>query len=191
MRIPALFAALSLAAGPVLADPLGLNDYPKLFEAHADRVHKKASGNLGLLLDRQLAIVGEDYGYKYVYTGTDVSRTGGLGCYVDDLAHLTAFTHLCPTALEADQMMRLDDYTGQALTAYGAGTFPTADLARTTKEFDALVARLQPPLAAVLECETDRFYASIANEILREGMEPVFNHLIAQPRLPVSKPCNW
>jgi len=180
--------ALILAAQSVAADPLGLNNYTRLFEKNAMDLEVADNGDVMLKMPGQVALLRQDTGTSGNFTGVDFSKSGSVGCAATLYASIEAIATTCEAAFTADQVGMLDTYRSELLDYYADNTYPVASRAGVQVAYDAYVERLKPKAPEF--CESfggDR--QAFFNFMTSADMRPEFDALLSTPRLPVSNPC--
>lgn len=187
MRI-VLSAALVIASQAVNADPLGLNDYTRLFEKNSANLEFHDNGDLMLKMPGQVALLRQRLGASGSYTGVDFNKAGSVGCAATLYASIEAIASTCEGAFNADQVAMLDTYRSELLDYYADNTYPIASRQGVQVAYDAYVDRLKPKapeFCATFGGDRQVFF----NFMTSAEMRPEFDALLSTPRLPVSNPC--
>lgn len=187
MRI-VMSVALVLAAQTATADPLGLNNYTRLFEKNAPNLEVADNGDLMLKMPGQVALLRQAAGPSGNYTGVDFSKSGSVGCAATLYASIEAIATTCEGAFTAEQVDMLDTYRSELLDYYADNTYPVASREGVQVAYDAYVQRLKPKapeFCAAFGGDRQVFF----NYMTSAEMRPDFDALLSTPRLPVSNPC--
>ena len=180
-----LIALALVCAGPALADPLDLVDYPTIFAENADAVEVVSSARSVLQIGPMTLL--RDTNEPREYTGLDESGEGAVGCFVSILATIESALQACEVSLPADQADIQATYLQEALTFYGANAVPVADFATVKDRFDALVA--SQISGARPYCNNLDIVTNLADRIFTPDSRTEITGMMSLPRLPVSNPC--
>ena len=180
--------AVCLTAQSVCADPLGLNNYDRLFQKNARAIEIAENGDLVLKLPNNVALMRQQVGPTGRVTAVDFSKSGSVGCAATLYASIEAIATTCEGVFSADQVAMLNTYRGELLDYYAANTFPVASRDSVQMAYDAYVQRLkpnEPAFCATFGGERETFFGYMTSEQMRAD----FDALLSQPRLPVANPC--
>lgn len=180
--------AVILAGQSVSADPLGLNDYDRIFVKHQQNIEVADNGDLMLKLPGNVALLRQDTAPSGTITAVDLSKIGAVGCAATLYASIEAIATTCDGTFNAEQIAQLDTYRGELLDYYANNTYPASSRQGVQVAYDAYVERLKPEapeFCATFGGERQMFF----NFMTSEQMRPEFDALLSEPRLPVSNPC--
>lgn len=188
MRILTSAAVILLAAQTATADPLGLNDYDRIFVKNMQNIELAENGDLMLKLPGNVALLRQDTGVSRNITAVDFSKSGSVGCAATLYASIEAIAKTCEHTFDASQVAMLDTYRGELLDYYAKNTYPSASRQSVQVAYDAYVARLKPKspeFCAGFGGDREAFF----NYMTSDQMRADFDALLSEPRLPVSNPC--
>ncbi|AXS39983.1 hypothetical protein [Breoghania sp. L-A4] len=159
------------------ADPLGLVDYPALFERHADRVTVSSDGVETLVLPSGITVRHTNKGY----VGTD--PTDAIGCLTYFFVEIDAAARICPSLMSKEEARAFADQRSRLLGFYAKSAFPPAAANKASEAYEAAVAKVVQRGRSCSKLENVRMMVPGLLEKER------FDELFASPKLPVSNPC--
>ncbi|WP_375254169.1 hypothetical protein [Yoonia sp.] len=174
-----------LLAGPALADPLDLIDYPAIFAENAEAVEDISAARSALQMGDVILL--HDPNEPREFTGIDESGEAAVGCFVSILATIESTVQACEVSLPAEQEVIQRTYLEEVLSFYAANVVPSVDQATVQTRFDALVASQidgARPYCSNLDVMTD-----LADRLFSPDSRAEVTGMLSIPRLPVSNPC--
>ncbi|WP_321341748.1 hypothetical protein [Breoghania sp.] len=179
------FACASMALGltlnalPTQADPLGLNDYPALFDAYPDRIVLNANGSETLTLPDGVKVIR----MKGRYVGFDPK--GAVGCPVQAFIAIEAYGERCPDLMSEKQAVRFEANKATLIAFYAQNAYPAVSRKQVRERYDEMVA-----LSAKQEFSCDDPSPDVVHKALTGLLDArALAKILAIPRLPVSDPC--
>ena len=182
-----------MVSGPVVAFE---NDYPALFEAHADKVNMAQPGLRRLELPGPVVIeeITHSNGTR-TYRASDQSGLGAAGCGFGLLVDLVVRSGFCEGMLSRSQHSELEAHLWRVARFVGDNAYPrmSEDAIRP-----ALVDRLQFRSEAYISsdvggCPQDdagtQDLAEMAKNLSGPAGQAAIDRLVSLPRLPVMDPC--
>lgn len=180
------YALLAMfCAGPVLADPLDLIDYPAIFADNADAVEDVSADRSALQMGDIILL--RDPNERREYTGIDESGEAAVGCFVSILATIESAIQACEVSLPAEQAAIQQTYLNEVLAFYAANVVPAVNQATVQERFDALVASQiegARPFCGNLDVMTN-----LADRLFTTDSRAEVAGMMSIPRLPVANPC--
>lgn len=166
----------------VQSDPLGANDYSKMFEHYADQLVTDVGGARVLEWPDGVTIYESIVDQERFYAGVDFDEGGPIGCLVSFYAEVLGFVEVCPAHAPTPN----PDHRSRLLTFYAQNAFPPADTSDLNTRFDTLVAQNRDQIT---QCYPNGDMVEYAETLLGVGAEALFETALAKPRLPVMQPC--